>query len=844
MRFWKALTIPGILLLVASLFSCGENKTNTIEWSARTDSILRDTGAIHYYADSLRTQALNSTSDTGQIMSVSQMAEFLPYGNMSHLADDVLALSEKRNFTRGIIDATCKKGISLFKQQLYDSAFQYFSDSRNMARKHGDKNLEAQALCWMGDYYRLTYQFELCLSTLDTAYQIALEAKNYPRQAHAMAFTGDIYRVQGIYDTCLYYYDIALKAAQQGNDMLRESFIYTNLGEYYRLTGKFDSASLVLDKALDVAERMNDHARLGFILSNKGDVERLQGRMSEALKYYNDAIYHATIANDKRRITFCYSCIADTYLGTGELDKADSIARLGLDIAKNINDRNSQSSLLSILGEVSRKNGHYDEAAIYFDEATQISRDANNRLRLAVNLLSLADLRVQQSRFEEARQLAEEGLEVATAVDDPNEIGDAHRILGDYYYKTGNIPRAIEESNKALKVAADNNILWIVSNSAENLARLYRIQNDFRNADTSYRLFIRTRDSISGNEQIRRMAAVEYQAKEAEMEAAQAKKEAGLEADKARQQQQITRQRAIIWGTTGGGLLMCVLLFVAVRAYRSKKRSALIIAEQKEEVEKQKNLVEVKNKEVMDSIAYAHRLQHAILTPEDVISTSFQDIFILYLPKDVVAGDFYWYAKTETITFIAACDCTGHGVPGAMVSVVCSNALNRAVKEFGAADPASILEKARELILETFEKSADTVRDGMDISLMALPQSQSNKITWAGANRSLYIARQGNLLTFKGNKQPVGYTEYSGAFTNHIAEAEAGDMIYLLTDGFADQFGGPNGKKFKSSSLEKMFTEIASLPCPAQRGKLLVQFEEWKGDFEQLDDVLIIGIRL
>ena len=240
-------------------------------------------------------------------------------------------------------------------------------------------------------------------------------------------------------------------------------------------------------------------------------------------------------------------------------------------------------------------------------------------------------------------------------------------------------------------------------------------------------------------------------------------------------------------------------------------------------------------------------MQEAILPSKNSIQEHLPDHFIVYKPKDIVAGDFYWMEivpETKQILFAAA-DCTGHGVPGAMVSVVCSNALNRAVKEFSISEPGKILDKVKELVVETFQKSESEseVKDGMDISLFKLDKI-NKKLEWAGANNPLLILRNNELIEFKPNKQPIGKVDITVAFTTHYIDLYKGDTIYIFTDGFADQFGGPKGKKFKYAQLKELLINVNSLPLAEQATKMDMEIERWKGNLEQVDDILLVGIRI
>jgi serine phosphatase RsbU (regulator of sigma subunit) len=252
-----------------------------------------------------------------------------------------------------------------------------------------------------------------------------------------------------------------------------------------------------------------------------------------------------------------------------------------------------------------------------------------------------------------------------------------------------------------------------------------------------------------------------------------------------------------------------------------------------------------KNKEIQDSIEYAKRVQNAILPPERIIKSSLPNSFILYKPKDVVAGDFYWLEHIEYTVFFAAADCTGHGVPGAMVSVVCVNSLNRAVREFGLKDPAQILDMTRSLVIKEFEKSEEEVKDGMDISLCALDPN-SKTLKWAGANNPLWVIRKDSqeIEEIKADKQPIGKYASATPFTAHSLTLNQGDTIYLFSDGYPDQFGGDRGKKYKSGKFKKTLLSIASQPLERQKELLDQEFESWRQDIEQIDDVCVIGVRL
>lgn len=321
-----------------------------------------------------------------------------------------------------------------------------------------------------------------------------------------------------------------------------------------------------------------------------------------------------------------------------------------------------------------------------------------------------------------------------------------------------------------------------------------------------------------------------------------------------------------------GFILILALAGFILRGYRQKKKANALLEEQniainaqKEEIQSQNVLIEEKNKDIVDSITYAQRLQSAILPSSTLLSKGLRDYLLLFLPKDIVSGDFYWSHELGDTVYFAAVDCTGHGVPGAMVSMVGNNGLNRAVKEFKKEHPCEILDELNKSVIETFDKEGNlSVRDGMDIALCGLNRKQST-LEYAGANNPLWVFsksmdKQINselvagvlcddtdeiyLYEIKANKQPIGPYDEVKPFTNHTMEVDTSDLIVVFSDGYADQFGGKKGKKFKYSNLRKLIASNFSGNIKDIENILLTSFSDWKSDFEQLDDVCVIGVRV
>ncbi len=257
----------------------------------------------------------------------------------------------------------------------------------------------------------------------------------------------------------------------------------------------------------------------------------------------------------------------------------------------------------------------------------------------------------------------------------------------------------------------------------------------------------------------------------------------------------------------------------------------------------QKEEIEIKNKEILDSIQYAKRLQEAILPPLKQIKNLFPESFLIYRPKDIVAGDFYWMEQVDDYIFIAAADCTGHGVPGALMSMLGISLLNQTVNEKKITDPAAILNHLHRSVITALKQSENATHDGMDIVLCRF-DLQQKELQFAGANRPLWLMRNKELLEFKTDKMPVGGLQLErNDFILQSLQFKQGDSFYLFTDGYADQFGGESGKKFMTKKFRELVVSIDELDMAGRKNAIDHAFIEWKDNHEQVDDVLVIGLK-
>jgi serine phosphatase RsbU (regulator of sigma subunit) len=545
-------------------------------------------------------------------------------------------------------------------------------------------------------------------------------------------------------------------------------------------------------RSLKLAEEIHDKS-VGQCINNIGVIYYEMGNNEKALEYYQKSLALAEKDRNDYGLIFALGNLSNVYRNLNKFEQGLECGKRSLSISLKVNDPVGIGNAYESIGTIYQDMGQADTAMVYHKKALDIRRPMGDDKGIIEALMNIALIDFKKDNFAKATPEYEEVLKMARQSGFVAEMREAGNYLYQIYKKQGKMTQALE----------------------------------------MHELYITMRDSLKNEESQREVMRQEMEysyEKQKALDEKEHEKELAVAAEQEKKQR-------IITASIGIGLLL-VLLFAAFVVNRLR-----LTRKQKQIIEHQKDLVEEKQKEILDSINYARRLQEAILPPEHFVKKHLPESFIFYKPKDIVAGDFYWMESVNDLVLIAAADCTGHGVPGAMVSVVCSNALNRAVFEFGNTEPGKILDKTRELVLHTFSKSDKDVKDGMDISL-ALINKKTNEIRWAGANSPLWYTSGGELKELKADKQPIGKTELATPFTTHTLQLQKGDSVFMLTDGFADQFGGDKGKKFKYKPLKEMLLQNSALPMDQQMQAIQLVFENWKSNLEQVDDVCIIGLRL
>lgn len=573
---------------------------------------------------------------------------------------------------------------------------------------------------------------------------------------------------------------------------------YNNLGLNYQRLGDAKAAMEQFLEAKDVAIAAKDSSLLAKVIGNIGTLYEEENDIPSALEHYSWSLSILETLNENRVLGNTLNNVAVVYLNTEEYEKAENFARRSLAVRTLMQDDWAMAQSMNLLG---------------------LAKANLNKPATADSLYSLS-------------------LELYKGL--KSEWGQSMVLgnIGNNAIRVEDFGRAIDYCKESLSLAKTHQLEWEES-ACKCLAEAYGRLGNSSESTTYWNRVFAIKDSLKRVNALTEIALVQ--------------KRFEFEKERIETKAEIERQRTLRQAALGLGMMGLMLFFVAFRSYKAKQKDNELLEEKNSEISFQKGIIEEKNKHITDSIQYAKNLQSAILPKEEMFTQYFEEHYILYKPKDIVSGDFYWMEEANGLVFLAAADCTGHGVPGAMVSMVGFQGLNKAVLEDGLRSPAAILQRLSDHVEDAFEKSGGTVKDGMDICLIVIDK-KGKKITYAGAHNALWVLsdqaeipnaiireeQDGHrMFELKADRRSIGGFFDAGPFTDKVFDLNSGDRLFLFSDGYADQFGGPNGKKMGSKRMRETVRQMA---LSNSISKLETTFLDWKGSEEQIDDVTVISV--
>jgi len=740
-----------------------------------------------------------------------------------------------------------------------------------------------------------------------------LEKLNQPEKlADYLQRTALIQLENGKYSAAIVSLNKAVGINKEQNRLKELVASNISLGQAYYYANNLNMAISGFKEALDNAQKLNSPEDIAIIQNNLATVFDVQMNYSDAVNYYELASNTRLKMNDKEAYAGLQNKIGNIYFEINDFEKTLSYYSNSLSTEKELGNQKEIAASLNNIGVVYLQKNEFDKAIGYFQEALKINEKQRNTKEIAGLLNNIGNVNFESKNYTQSIEYYNKSIGENTKINYFKGLSITRHNLGNAYSELKQTDKAREAYQQSIEFAIKADYTPVLYANYRALAELetekncaqaldfykkythlrfndeeekqrqiselhekYVIQSNFKQQklllhidDLNRKIEITGKELSRSKEQYRVQKLVskyrfEQSRKEIELLNTENKLAAGelLMAD-----EKAKKQNLIIIGVVLLVLLISTFTTALYKQFAQKKKANATlllqnaeirkqreeIKEQRDEANKQKVLIEEQNRNITDSIKYASRIQSALLPPAEQMQRVLPNHFVFYKPRDIVSGDFFWLNKQENMVTLAVADCTGHGVPGALMSMLGVSMLNEIVSKDVPQNAASVLNKLRDSLIEALHQTgkAKEAKDGIDMSL-AIFDFDNLKLHFAGAYNPIYITRstpatnETSLFELKADRMPIGiYYKETAPFRSRIFDLKKGDMVYLFTDGYTDQFGSSSGRKFLSGNFKRLLTDIHQQSAEMQKQSLIDQFYNWKGDYEQVDDVLVVGVRI
>ncbi|MES2516107.1 MAG: tetratricopeptide repeat protein [Bacteroidota bacterium] len=649
-----------------------------------------------------------------------------------------------------------------------------------------------------------------------------------------------IYLERGIYDKSISLSEAAVNLSQKLSYKKGLAVACNNLGIVYDYRGDYIKSIDYHNKSLTIRKEFNDIDGIAASYGNLAIVYEYLGKLPEALKFQFDALKLHEKIGDENGTAITYINMGSVYVQQLKYAEAMNCFQKSLAIFNKLNDKGGIGYAESGIGMVKMYEKKMVEAEEHVLKSKIIFEELGDKQNVAAALGNLGQIYVATKRLKEAEGYYRISLRLGKEMDDKRNISYGYLGLSNIATQLKNYAHSKALIDSAIMLSQQIGCIECLRDSYSAYTTLDSSSANFKGAYDHTKLFILYRDSLMSQDNNRKSSQAKLQYDfDKKAIADSLKNREVIEKEELRHEQEIQQQKLYSYGAAFGFILMLITAGISYRAFKQKQRTNVII-------ENQKAIVEEKQKEILDSINYAERIQHSFLASSQILDKHLREYFVFFQPKAVVSGDFYWAGTLANGQFaLMTADSTGHGVPGAIMSIVNISALEKSI-ELGACHPSEILNNTRRFIVDRLKNdgSAEGGKDGMDCSLISFDAGNS-KITYAAANNPIWVVRDNQLIELAPDKMPVGkHDKDQNSFTQREFMLQKNDLIYTLTDGMADQFGGPKGKKYMYKKLKELLISVSTLPVNEQHQKIEDAMNDWKGNLEQVDDVTLIGIKI
>ncbi|PLX17989.1 MAG: hypothetical protein C0599_12850 [Salinivirgaceae bacterium] len=768
--------------------------------------------AVNYYDSAL--QIRGRLHDTVGLVK-SQYYLSLVYRDLSQykkaldMSKGLLKLNKQLNDTSGLADTYNHLGGIYIRLNQYDSAAFWYEKSIGIRLAMNDSVKIADSYSNMGKIAREQSAFDKAVIYYKKALNIYVVLKMHKKEAYTRLLLGGTYWASKEYQKALQEYLIAQRKYEAMNNKPQVASVLKNIGLIYRDIGNINKAVEYHQQSLEIYRQTDNMLMVGIAINILAGDYWSVGNFNQALDTYLKALEVRQKLGNKTHIAGSFNNVALAYKSLNKTDSALIYYYRSLKLYIELKDRQNEAAIYNNIGNLYKKNEQLDSAFSYLNKALSLRKEINHTQGIGYSSFNLAQVLLEQDRTKEARRFLLEAEKVARQLSDNYLIKESCLMLSDIYDKAGLYKKSLY---------------------------YYR---EYHDAEKRMQL----------DESIRRVADMQIRFEAEKRQRIVEKKDAELQQQKMR-----------IYYLTGGVLLLIVLIIVAIVAFLQKRKSNRLLAlrnyeieEQKAEIEAQRDLateqrdmIADQKTKITDSILYASRIQNALLPPENQMESLLKQHFILFKPRDVVSGDFYYFKNYKQYTVIVAADCTGHGVPGAFMSMLGISMLNEIMAMENLENASQMLDVLRNKVKQNLHQTnvSESNSDGMDLAMIMLDR-ENLTLHFAGANNPLILVRNNEMTSYDGDRMPIGVHMYDEeSFKNHEVKIQKGDKLYMFSDGYMDQFGGKKGRKLMSKNFKNLLVETSKFELKEQKEKLEGYFESWRGENKQIDDVLVIGLEI
>jgi serine phosphatase RsbU (regulator of sigma subunit)/tetratricopeptide (TPR) repeat protein len=723
----------------------------------------------------------------------------------------------------------------------YEESINYLN--RIIKLNEGNENNEVtmKAYYSLGDNYIWKAEFEKGFQFLNKSLSIAekIDDKYYPLDIYLLFAYG--YRDMMNYDESIIYTDKAIELAA-GHENKTMSDIYYVRGCNYSRKGNVDKALGDFTLALNIAKSIKYKSGQTRILNDLAVTYKIKGNYLKAIEYFQENLKTQESQGDSAGMAMTLGNIGNVYYFYNLMSKAIEYYEKSIVIYENLKNESKVGNLLYNIGTVYEKLNDNNKALEYLKKSFTFFKRLNFKSGIAQVQSEMGTLYARGGNFEMALKVQEEALAIYKEIGENINTAYTLRDMAETYNKANIYNTALAYYKQSLELEKQTGMKKEMLDNYKDIAGVYSKMNDFKSAYLNIQLYSNLKDSILSEENLKIIKELEakYENDKKENEIKLQKSEISKKDIEAKRRNFVNKSLAVFV------VFILAFAFLLYWQFNEKRKANILLAEQNDEIKKQRDQIYQQKKEITDSIHYASRIQQAVLPSTRLIEDLGLQYFILYKPRDIVSGDFYWINQKENKILIAAADCTGHGVPGAFMSMLGMALLNEIVVTGEFQSPGEILDKLRVLIIKSLHQSGklEEAKDGMDISLCMIDK-EKDILQYAGAFNPLYLIRKGELQEANADHMPVGFHDKLDVpFSNTEIKLQKDDTLYIFSDGYVDQFGGESGKKFMAKKFKQLLLGMQNLSMDQQKEHLDKTIIDWRGELDQVDDIMVIGLRV